>query len=106
MRKMMILFLVMFVALGVFAAATQAPQLDRVSGTIARSNQAKSTLIIKENRSNIERTVIYNDSTKWTKSKSPADMKEFKDGSRVVCVGHFNEKKELIATQIELSPPK
>ena len=115
MRKIMILLLAMLVALGVFAAPPQgagtgnkatasqkAPKEDRVSGTIIRSNPDKSTLTVKEHKSNIERTVFYSDSTKWTKEKGAADKKEFKDGSRVICLGKFNEKKELTATRIDL----
>jgi hypothetical protein len=115
MRKIMILLLAMLFALGVFAAPAQsagvsteaaafqqAPQEDRVSGTILRSNKDKSTLVVKERRSGIERTVIYNASTKWTKDQQPADMAAFKDGLYVVCVGKLNEKGELTATRIEL----
>ena len=116
MGKIMILLLVaILVAVTVFAAPPQgagtsqkttasqkAPTEDRVSGTIARSNKDKSTLIVKEHTSNIERTVFYNESTKWTKDKGPADMKEFKDGSRVICLGKLNEKGELTATRIDL----
>ncbi len=117
MSKMMILLLALFVALGVLAAAPQsastiakgnafqnAPKEDRVSGTIARSTPEKSILTLKEHNSNIERTVIYNASTQWTKDKKPVDMKLFKDGSRVVCVGKFDEKKVLTATRCELQP--
>ena len=105
MRKMMILFLAMFVALGILAAAQQgAGKEDRVSGTIARSTPEKSILTIKEHNSNIERTVIYNASTRWTEDKKPVDMKLFKDGSSVVCVGKFDEKRVLTATRCELQP--
>jgi hypothetical protein len=117
MRKLMMMLLAIFPVLGVFAAPPQsagtgteasvsqkALSEDRVSGTIARSNKDKSTLVVKEQRSEIERTVFYNDSTKWTKGKETADMKEFKDGARVICLGKLNEKGELAATRIDLQP--
>ena len=115
MRKMMILLLVMLFALGIFAALAQspgtspgstsfqqAPQEDRVSGTIINSNKDKSILVVKERRSGIERTVFYKSSTKWTKDQQPADMAEFKDGLYVICLGKLNEKGELTATRIDL----
>ena len=115
MRNIMILFLALLVALAVLAAppqgtstsgkaaaSQQAPKEDRLSGTIVRSSPDKSALTVKEHKSNIEHTVFYNATTKWTKEKGPADMKEFKDGSRVVCLGKFNEKGELTATRIDL----
>jgi hypothetical protein len=116
MRKMMML-LTLIPVLGVIAApplsagtgneasvSQQAPAEDRVSGTIIRSNSEKSTIVVKEQRSEIERTVFYNNSTKWTKGNQPADRKEFKDGARVICLGKLNEKGELTATRIELLP--
>jgi hypothetical protein len=115
MRKLMTLLLTMFVALTVFAVPSQsagkagsatasqkAPEESRISGTIVRSSPDKSLLIVRQNRSNIERTVIYDKTTKWTKKGSPADMKEFKDGSRVICLGKSNDKGELTATRIDL----
>lgn len=106
MRKIMILLLAVcvFLALGVFAVSQQSAKEDRVSGTIARTNPAKSTLTVKEHKSNIERTVVYNASTKWTRGKTAVDMKEFKDGSRVICLGKLDEQKVLTATRCELEP--
>jgi len=102
MRKIVISLLVMFVAFQVLAAQT-APKEDRVSGTIVRMNMDKSMLVVKENRSAIEHNVFFNASTKWTKEKGvAADMKQFKDGSRVICLGKLNDKGELTATRIDL----
>jgi hypothetical protein len=68
-----------------------------------RSNPEKSILVVKESKSDIERTVLYSSATKWTKGTGvPVDMKEFKDGSRVICLGKLNEKGELAATRIDL----
>jgi hypothetical protein len=116
MRKSMIVLLAVLVATGILtvpqksaganpkATALQAaPQEDRVSGTIVRHTRDKSTLIVRENRSKMEKTVVYEASTKWTKGKGqPADMNEFKDGSRVICLGKLNDKGELAATRIDL----
>ena len=114
MYKMMLLLLATFVSVGALAeprqggtqekaaASQKTAKEDRVSGTIIRSNTDKSTLTVREGRSKIERTVVYNASTKWTKGKESADMKEFKDGSVVICLGKLDEKGELAATRIDL----
>lgn len=116
MRKLATLLLAVFVtaSLSVLAAPQQGgdemgmgsssdmAKLDRVSGTIIRSSKEKSTLTVRQNRSNIERTVVYSAQTKWTKGSTPEDMKEFKDGSRVICLGKLNEKGELNAVRIDL----
>jgi hypothetical protein len=115
MNRILVSILAMLVAVSLFAAPQQgvggkekavasqkAPTLDRVSGTIARSNTEKSMLTVRQHKSNIERSVIYSAATKWTKGTKAADMKEFKDGSRVVCVGKFDDKGALNATRIDL----
>lgn len=84
--------------------AQAAAKQDRVSGVILRQNKEASTLTIR--RDSIERTVVYDSSTKWTKDQKPAESSEFKDGSRVICVGKFDEKARLIATRCELRPPR
>jgi hypothetical protein len=115
MRKIVVLLMAMFVVSAILAAppksagaaknsvaSQDSPQEDRISGTIVRSNSEKSTLIVRQSRSDIERTVLYSSATRWTKGKEAADMKQFKDGSRVICLGKLNEKGELIATRIDL----
>ena len=114
MYKIMLLLVAMFASLGLLAAPRQgastqekaassqkAAKEDRVSGTIIRSNKDKSSLIVREGRSKIERTVVYNASTKWTKGKESADMNDFKDGTYVICLGKMDEKGELTATRID-----
>ena len=54
------------------AAAKQ----DRWSGTIIRTNKEASTLTV--GKGNVEKTVVYNTNTKWTKGAGTADMSEFK----------------------------
>ncbi len=104
MRKIVVLFLAMVVAVAVLAAAQTPPNEDRVSGKVLRLNPEKSMLVVQLTKSKIERTVFYNATTKWTKAGKPIDMKEIKDNSNVVCLGKFDEKKELTATRCELEP--
>jgi Ni/Co efflux regulator RcnB len=84
------------------ASVQKAPKLDRVSGTILRWDKDKSMLTVTEDRSKIERTVYYSASTKWTRGKSSAEMKDFKNGARVICVGTFTVKHDLSASRIDL----
>ena len=52
--------------------------------------------------------VHYDASAKWTKEKGtkPADASEFKEGSRVICLGMYDEKKEFMARKIDLRAPR
>ncbi len=112
MRKVMTMFLAVLVATAIVALPQQGwsqgssmsktPKMDRVSGTILRTDKAKSMLVVSENRSKIEKTVYYSTDTKWTSHNAPAEMKDFKDGSRVICVGTFTDKGDLTAARIDL----
>ncbi len=115
MYKMMLLLVTMFVSLGMLAAprqgagtqekaaaAQKAAKEDRVSGTLIRHTPDKSSLVIREGRSKIERTVVYNASTKWYKDKESADVKAAKDGEYMICVGTMDEKGVLTATRCDM----
>jgi hypothetical protein len=113
MRKfLVVLLVVMFATVGIVAQATAAAQEkkggakdDRWSGIIQRSNKDQSNLTVR--RGNIERTVVYDSNTKWTKEgNKPADMGDFKDGARVICMGKYDEKGRLMATRIDLRAPR
>jgi hypothetical protein len=77
----------------------------RWHGRIVRSNKDMSTLDVR--KGHIERVVHYDSSTKWTKVNTetiqPSDVK---DGDVVIVLGYYNEKKEFIATRIDLRTPK
>ncbi len=78
---------------------------DRWSGTIIRSSKENSTLTV--GKGTVEKTVAYDTNTTWTKMNKPgADMSAFKDGSRVICVGHYDEKGRLMATRCDLRTPR
>jgi len=81
-----------------------APKLDRVSGTIQIMNKDTSTLTVRSG--NIQRTVIYNADTKFTKVNQPGSIDELKEGVRVICVGKFDEKARLVATRIDVRLPR
>ena len=72
----------------------------RWHGMIIRSNKDDSTFTVR--RQNIEKTVQYDSSTKWTHLNKPAEMSEFKDGTDVICLGTYDEKGVLHASRIDL----
>ena len=80
------------------------PKEDRVSGTIQIMNKDTSTLTVRSG--NIQRTVIYNADTKFTKVNKPGSIDEVKEGVRVICVGKFDEKARLVATRIDVRLPR
>src|SRR5260370_9737562 len=42
---------------------------DRVEGVITRSNKDKSTLVVRNRGTNVEKTVQYDSSTQWTRQQ-------------------------------------
>ena len=114
MKKILVLLLAAVFATAGLAAQEKAEKKakkasamkeDRWSGNIIRSSKENSTLTV--GKGTIEKMVIYDSSTKWTKQGTkPADMADFKDGSRVICMGKYDEKGRLVATRIDLRPPR
>ncbi len=76
---------------------------SRWRGVIVRSNKDVMTLTVR--KGNIEKIIHYDTSTKWTQGTKEIDSKEFKDGSRVICLGKYNDKSEFMATRIDLRGP-
>jgi len=118
MKKILVLLLaVAFAAAGVAAQEQAAPKkekkakessstkADRWSGTIIRSNKDNSTITV--GKGTVEKTVVYDANTQWTKMNKPvSDSSEFKDGTRVICLGKYDEKGRLMATRIDLRTPR
>jgi len=106
MRKVLAsLLVVLFVAVGLAAqekAAVEKKKEARWHGIIVRSDKDNSTITVRQRGGNLERTIHYTSATKWTKQNEPADASEFKDGARVICVGSYDEKKNFVATRIDL----
>ncbi len=114
MKKVLGCFLLgLFVAVGISSRPSLAQESKekktatqgeaRWTGTIVRSNADTSTLTVR--KGHVERIIHYDSTTKWTKGTQGAEMKDFTDGSRVICLGKYNEKKEFVATRIDLRAP-
>ncbi len=120
MRKTLVVLLaVAFAVLGLAAPnslakekkakAAASEKESRVAGTIVRMSKDASTITVRtQEKGGAERVVHYDASTKWTKAKGTkdADMGEFKEGSRVICLGKYDEKKEFMAKKIDLRAPR
>jgi hypothetical protein len=82
---------------------------DRVSGTIQTMNKDTKTITVRQSggSGNVQRQVVYSDSTKITKGNEPGGtVDELKEGVRVICVGKFNSKSQLEATTISIRLPR
>jgi hypothetical protein len=109
----MVLLLSCFVALSLsgqaFAqgnAKPTGPQLDRVSGTVQVIAKDINTVTVRDSR-NITRHVVYGDATKFTKVNKPGgSLDEIKEGTRVICLGRFDEKTRLVAARIDIRLPR
>jgi hypothetical protein len=77
---------------------------DRVSGTVQMINKDTSTITVR--RGNLQRQVVYNADTKFTKVNKPGSLDEVKEGVRVICLGKYNDKVQLIATRVDVRLPR
>jgi len=102
---------VLFMVLLVFSVsapgfAQGGAKKSRVEGQVVRSNKDKSTLTVRVRDTDSEKTVNYDASTKWTsqyhgdKKVNAIDASEVKEGDQVICLGSYDDKKELHATTI------
>lgn len=109
MRKVLATLLVVLFAVIALAAQEKAAgekkKEVRWHGTIVRSDKEGSTLMVRKRGESRELTVHYSSETQWTKRNKPADQSEFKDGSRVICLGSYDEKGSFHATRIDLREP-
>ena len=77
---------------------------ERLSGTIHMINKDTSTITLR--RGNVQRQVVYNADTKYTYRNKPSSMDEVKEGRRVICLGKFNDKTQLVASRIDIREGK
>lgn len=96
-----------FLLVAVFAhqAAAQAKEA-RWEGRVIRSSKADSNLTIRKSGSTIEKTCVYDSSTKWVsqyhgdKKVNDIDAGQVKDGDYVICKGTAEKAGEVKATLI------
>jgi len=113
MRKLIVILLwTVFVVAGLALHDTVAsgqtketlvPKPSRWHGVIVMIDKDKSTMDVR--RGTFTKTVHFDSSTKWTEDKGAKviDMKEFKEGSEVVCLGTYVKGGGVMnATAIDL----
>ena len=87
------------------AAPTKAKE-DSWEGRILRSSKDDSSLTVQKEGGSVERTVVYDSSTKWVsqyhadKKVNDIDPSQVKDGDYVICTGTFGKDGKLHATTI------
>jgi hypothetical protein len=78
----------------------------RWEGIVVRSSSEKSTLDVRKRGGNVEKTIHYDASTKWTsqehgsKTVNNITASDVKDGDRVICLGKYDDKGEFQASLI------
>jgi hypothetical protein len=86
------------------ASGQAAEAAARVEGRIVRSSKENSSLTIRDPKSDTNKTVVYDDSTKWVsqyhadKKVNDIDRTQVKDGDYVICTGTWGKSAELQAT--------
>ncbi|MBI1786473.1 MAG: hypothetical protein HYR60_02840 [Acidobacteria bacterium] len=90
--------LCLVLALGASAADKKQARID---GRVHQINKDSSTIEVRVGTSLI-RKVVYGPDTKYTYRNKPGSMDDVKDGRRVICLGKFDDKTQLIATRIDV----
>jgi hypothetical protein len=89
-----------------------AAKQDRWEGLVTVTNKEKSTMVVRQAGTNLEKTVAYDATTSWksqehgSKKTNTIDSTQVKEGDRVICLGTFDKGGVLHATLISkrLSP--
>lgn len=106
-QLVLLLALLVIVPLTQVVIAQEAPAKEaRWEGRIQRSDKDKSTLTVRKSGASVERTVLYDSSTKWVsqyhgdKKVNDIDASQVKDGDYVICKGTMGKDAILHATLI------
>jgi Cu/Ag efflux protein CusF len=87
-------------------AKPAAAKLDRIAGTVQMISKDTNTITVRDSR-NIMRQVVYNEATKYTKVNKPgASLDEIKEGTRLICLGKFDDRTRLVAARIDIRLPR
>ena len=79
---------------------------DRISGTIQIINKDTKTITVRTS-GNVQRQVVYSADTQYTKVNQPGGtLDELKEGTRIICLGKFNDKTQLVAARIDIRLPR
>ena len=90
-------------------STSSAQKESRWQGHIVRINKDESSLSVRggqKNMESMERQIMYDSSTEWTKQGKPAEQSEFKEGSFVIVLGQPDDKGVFHARRIDLRMPR
>ena len=74
---------------------------DRLNGTVHMIDKDASSIIIRKGK--VRRHVVYDAETKFTiQNKPDGSVDDVIVGRRVICLGKFNDKAQLLATRVEV----
>ena len=107
MKKVFCFLFTLLLGVAVLASAQKkgekAKKETRLDARVVMINKDTSTITVRERRTNVQRQVVYNASTKYTdRDNKPAKLEDIKDGRRVIAVGKWNEKTQLVADTISI----
>ncbi|HZP07072.1 MAG TPA: hypothetical protein VFB43_19390 [Terracidiphilus sp.] len=81
----------------------------RWQGFIQHTDTEKMAFTVRGGRDlkgNFERSIFFDENTKWTKQGKPADRSEFKDGSFIIAIGTVDNEGKFHADRIDLRLPR
>lgn len=84
------------------AKGKAAAKQDRLDGTVQTIDKATKTFTLRPTGSSTLRQVVYTESTKFTVRNKPGSLDEVEIGRRVISLGKFNDKGQLIAARIDV----
>jgi hypothetical protein len=99
-----VLALSLALAVPLQAQAKKKTKPDRLEGRVQMINKATSTITLRVGEA--PRVVVYDSNTKFDYRNKPSSVDEVKDGRRLICVGKFDDKARLMATQISVRSGK
>lgn len=82
----------------------QMAKQGRVSGVVQNISKDTSTITVR--KGSVPKQVIYNNDTKFSYRGKASTIDDVKESRRVICIGTFNEKTQLVATQIDVRSGK
>ncbi len=104
------LFLSLGLVAGLHAQATKNPEtkLDRLEGTVIAIDKEKSEITIRQRKTtNMQWTVAYTPTTKFSHLNEKATLDHVKVGLRLICEGSFGkETNKMTAARIDVRTDK
>ncbi len=77
----------------------------RLEGTVVLLSKDTSTVTILD-RGRVRRPVLYDAKTQFTFRNKPGSIDMLKEGIRIICLGNVTEKKDFLATRIDIREKK